>query len=339
MSIQLKLLYLTSLCQNLDTVRGLRIPNMSKIEAEVNHLKQSLDKRIDEGATESEIRDVLVALSKVAMSIDLLRSTKVGKSVANVSKKFQKDTDLGKLADSIVSDWKVVADKAKKDEKGAVAPAGAAIAAKLESHRLPAEPSAVVKPAAAATKEDLIDFNDERYNYLDDLRRKIVGVFAERLFGNCVDASIAISLAFTIEASIFKMHNSNNDRAAYTAKARSLAFNLKQNEQLREDLADGNIPAEALVLFTQAQLATAQKREALKQGEEDAVMERRSDYFKIVRDKLCKENGIDPEQGGQFRCRKCNGNKTTNYQMQTRSADEPMTVFITCLKCGHKWRE
>lgn len=312
---------------------------MSKIEAEVTHLRQSLDKRLDGGATESEIEDVLTALGKVAMSIDLLRSTKVGKSVTNVLKKFQKDTSLGKLADSIVSGWKAVADKAKKEEKGAAAPAGAAIAAKLESHRLPAEPAAANPVAKTASKEDLLDINDERYNYLDDMRRKIVGVFAERLVGNCVDAIIANSLAYTIEASIFKMHNSDYDRAAYTAKARSLAFNLKQNEQLREDLADGSIPAEALVLFTQAQLATAQKREALAKGEEDAVMERRSDYFKIVRDKLCKENGIDPEQGGQFRCRKCNGNKTTNYQMQTRSADEPMTVFITCLKCGHKWRE
>ena len=63
---------------------------MSKIEAEVTHLRQSLDKRLDGGATESEIEDVLTALGKVAMSIDLLRSTKVGKSVTNVLKKFQK---------------------------------------------------------------------------------------------------------------------------------------------------------------------------------------------------------------------------------------------------------
>jgi len=315
---------------------------MSKLEAEVTHLRISLDKRVDGGATESEIEDVLNALGKVAMSIELLRSTKVGKSVANVLKKFNKDTTCGGLADSIVSTWKAVADKAKKEEKGVAPspPAGASIANKLESHRLPSAPAgAAARPTATVTKEDIIDANDERYSYLDDLRRKIVGVFAERLLPNCVDATIANSLAYTIESSINKMHNSNDDRAAYTAKARSLAFNLKQNEQLREDLSDGTIPAEALVLFTQAQLATAQKREALKQGEEDAVMERRSDYFKIVRDKLCKENGIDPEQGGQFRCRKCNGNKTTNYQMQTRSADEPMTVFITCLKCGHKWRE
>lgn len=39
-----------------------------------------------------------------------------------------------------------------------------------------------------------------------------------------------------------------------------------------------------------------------------------------------------------FYCRKCHQRKTTYYQLQTRSADEPMTVFITCQVCGNKWR-
>ena len=29
----------------------------------------------------------------------------------------------------------------------------------------------------------------------------------------------------------------------------------------------------------------------------------------------------------------------TYYQLQTRSVDEPMTTFITCLNCGFKWKE
>lgn len=40
----------------------------------------------------------------------------------------------------------------------------------------------------------------------------------------------------------------------------------------------------------------------------------------------------------QFKCGKCHHRKTTYYQLQTRSADEPMTTFVTCVNCGHKWR-
>ena len=35
---------------------------------------------------------------------------------------------------------------------------------------------------------------------------------------------------------------------------------------------------------------------------------------------------------------KCKGNKCRYYQMQTRSADEPMTTFVTCLSCANRWK-
>ena len=41
---------------------------------------------------------------------------------------------------------------------------------------------------------------------------------------------------------------------------------------------------------------------------------------------------------GVFTCGKCRSKKTTYYQMQTRSADEPMTSFVTCLNCGKRWK-
>lgn len=41
---------------------------------------------------------------------------------------------------------------------------------------------------------------------------------------------------------------------------------------------------------------------------------------------------------GIFTCGKCRSKYTTYFQMQTRSADEPMTVFVTCKKCGNRWK-
>ena len=41
---------------------------------------------------------------------------------------------------------------------------------------------------------------------------------------------------------------------------------------------------------------------------------------------------------GMFTCGKCKSKKTTYYQLQTRSADEPMTTFVTCHNCSSKWK-
>ena len=41
---------------------------------------------------------------------------------------------------------------------------------------------------------------------------------------------------------------------------------------------------------------------------------------------------------GIFQCKKCKSKKTTYYSLQTRSADEPMTNFITCLVCNNRWK-
>ena len=51
---------------------------------------------------------------------------------------------------------------------------------------------------------------------------------------------------------------------------------------------------------------------------------------------LSRENNV---QGtSMFKCGKCKKNNCTYYQMQTRSADEPMTTFVTCLKCSKRWK-
>ena len=40
----------------------------------------------------------------------------------------------------------------------------------------------------------------------------------------------------------------------------------------------------------------------------------------------------------KFRCSRCGKSECSYYEMQTRSADEPMTIFITCLNCNKRWR-
>lgn len=58
---------------------------------------------------------------------------------------------------------------------------------------------------------------------------------------------------------------------------------------------------------------------------------------KIIRDKTKYDTQIEAATD-TFTCRKCKSNKCTYYQMQTRSADEPMTTFVSCIDCGSRWK-
>ena len=49
------------------------------------------------------------------------------------------------------------------------------------------------------------------------------------------------------------------------------------------------------------------------------------------------EEGSEAEEG-IFQCKQCGSRKTTYISVQTRSADEPMTNFITCTECKHRWK-
>lgn len=39
-----------------------------------------------------------------------------------------------------------------------------------------------------------------------------------------------------------------------------------------------------------------------------------------------------------YRCGKCGKRRCVFRQAQTRSADEPMTTFVTCLECKNRWK-
>ena len=58
---------------------------------------------------------------------------------------------------------------------------------------------------------------------------------------------------------------------------------------------------------------------------------------KLKRDKNIAEGDVRSATD-EYKCYKCKKKKCTFYQLQTRSADEPMTTFITCLNCGNRWK-
>ncbi|KAL0341188.1 UNVERIFIED_CONTAM: Transcription elongation factor TFIIS [Sesamum radiatum] len=70
-----------------------------------------------------------------------------------------------------------------------------------------------------------------------------------------------------------------------------------------------------------------------------------SDARQVQNEKIKQKALFNSELGGapqastdQFTCGRCKKKETTYYQMQTRSADEPMTTFVTCVNCNNRWK-
>ncbi|PVD22905.1 hypothetical protein C0Q70_16165 [Pomacea canaliculata] len=132
-------------------------------------------------------------------------------------------------------------------------------------------------------------------------------------------------LAASIEDAIF-LEFKNTD-IKYKNRVRSRVANLKdsRNPQLRQNVLIGLISPEKIAAMTAEEMA--------------------SDEMKQLRAKLTKEAINDHQMaktGGTctdlFKCGKCGKSNCTYNQVQTRSADEPMTTFVLCNMCGHRWK-
>lgn len=127
--------------------------------------------------------------------------------------------------------------------------------------------------------------------------------------------SSAEELAEELEDCIFAEFRNTDMR--YKNRVRSRVANLKdaKNPALRTNLISGALTANKLAKMTPEEMA--------------------SDEMKKVREKFVKEAINDAQlatvQGTKtdlLKCGKCKKRNCTYNQLQTRSADEPMTVFI-----------
>lgn len=110
-------------------------------------------------------------------------------------------------------------------------------------------------------------------------------------------------------------------RLIYIDRFRTIWFNL--TEELVEKIRNKELKSQQLAFMTHQELNTKKWEDAIQR--------------KMLRDKNKYEVNIESSTDS-FKCRKCHLNKTNYYQLQTRSADEPMTTFVTCLNCDARWR-
>ena len=116
----------------------------------------------------------------------------------------------------------------------------------------------------------------------------------------------------------------------YRQRFRDYRYNLKKNTQLLQRVIEGDIPADRFVRMTSEEMMTEELRKEREKIAEERFESSQTNWMII--------NHLDKLGGGQ-KCRFCGSDKTSYTQKQTRSADEPMTIFHVCHSCGKRWRE
>jgi DNA-directed RNA polymerase subunit M/transcription elongation factor TFIIS len=104
----------------------------------------------------------------------------------------------------------------------------------------------------------------------------------------------------------------------YIDRIRSIYINLK-NTQLLEMVNNGELTPQSLAFMTHQEMNHEHWRVMIEK--------------KIKRDASKFVTNVQASTD-MFTCRKCKSKRSTFYELQTRSADEPATIFITCLDCG-----
>ncbi len=115
----------------------------------------------------------------------------------------------------------------------------------------------------------------------------------------------------------------------YIRKIRHISINLNpntyiENKNLYERFRRGESTLEEIIHLTETELFPERNRELA-----EKMFQREQRLLE----------GNRAAATDQFRCPKCSKRQCTYYELQTRSADEPMTIFIQCVNCGKRWTQ
>ncbi|WWD06941.1 transcription elongation factor S-II [Kwoniella europaea PYCC6329] len=324
----------------------------------LTRLVKELNTANADGKTDEVVRILKKLKAEVEPSEDLLRSSKAGVAIGKL--RSSSTSSISSLAKEIVKSWRDVIEENKKKRKRDDGDAsstkkeeGAAKRVKAEGSSTAASPSAASpnpstpdiknetnsnskkSPSADSPRQPLSTIDSTRTTprtaksdgvdkslradssdgAADPVRDKCVVMIYDALAGDSTAQNkILTERAVGIEKYAHKALNysTGND---YRGKIRSLYLNLKDkgNPALRNEIVLGYISTEKVANMSKDEMASESVR-ALKE--------------KIASDNLFKAKAVGETQAetDAFKCGRCQQRKCTYYQMQTRSADEPMTV-------------
>ncbi|XP_031709240.1 transcription elongation factor A protein 3 isoform X2 [Anarrhichthys ocellatus] len=113
----------------------------------------------------------------------------------------------------------------------------------------------------------------------------------------------------------------------YKNRVRSRISNLKdlKNPGLRRNVLAGNIDLSRIASMSAEEMASDELKQLRNVLTQEAIREHQ----------MAKTGGTSTDL---LQCEKCRKSNCTYNQVQTRSADEPMTTFVLCNECGNRWK-
>ncbi|KAL8210788.1 hypothetical protein R6Q57_005225 [Mikania cordata] len=347
------------------------------MESELKQLFEAAKKAADAAAVdlqswpeEDRCIDALKALKKFPVNYQILVSTQVGKRLRQLTKHPRKK--IQSLASELVEIWKniIVEETLKNKLNGSLDTKDSlktehvtdtsdkkvqrVNSIKVENHGRSATSSSSDKRNNVVKVEKQEDLKNNQTNKptaksvgmappklsslvycKDPVRDKIRELLSEALckvseevddeLRDEADASDPYRIAVSVESAMFEKWGRSN--GAQKFKYRSIMFNIKdpKNPDFRRKVLLGHVKPERILELTPEEMASTERQMENVKIKEKALFD-------------CERGGPPKATTDQFKCGRCGKRKCTYYQLQTRSADEPMTTFVTCVNCDNHWK-
>ncbi|XP_017117149.1 transcription elongation factor S-II [Drosophila elegans] len=312
------------------------------VEEEVFRIQKKMLKisTSSDGSGQEQALDLLKALQTLNINLEILTKTRIGMTV-NELRKSSKDDEVIALAKTLIKNWKrFLASPAPTTPNHSSSKEGASnnssvskssSAAKSSSSSSSKDKSNSSGSSSSKDKEKKASSSSQSSfpsgGMTDAVRIKCREMLAAALKIGEVPEGCGEpeEMAAELEDAIYSEFK--NTDMKYKNRIRSRVANLKdpKNPGLRGNFMCGAVTAKQLAKMTPEEMA--------------------SDEMKKLREKFVKEAINDAQlatvQGTKtdlLKCAKCKKRNCTYNQLQTRSADEPMTTFVMCNECGNRWK-
>ncbi|CAF1092590.1 unnamed protein product [Adineta steineri] len=301
-------------------------------EEEIGKINRKLQKMIDKSEVDDTIaRDLLNRLQESRITLSILQKTGIGKTVNNLRRVIANE-DLSTVAKSLLKNWKKLVPESSstpisKDEKQTTPTNSNNNSQQPQETNTNTNKTIETSKSVERQNSQSTSSSVTASHTYDEVRLKSRELMAaafsiSELPGGSADP---VELAARVEDAIFK--ELRDTGVKYRNRIRSRISNLKdlKNPNLRINVLLGIITPERLAVLTAEEMASDALKEERTKLHESAINEHQ----------LAMDEGTGTDL---IQCNRCKQNNCAYTEAQTRSADEPMTLFVFCKNCGHRWK-